>query len=313
MRVSKWTKHVAQIAIACVCSVLIVSCGSLNTTPIAGFEFELDQDYAPAEATFDASNSADLDGQIVSYAWEYGDGETGLGENTTHTYTTQGTYVVTLEVLDDQGASDEAQANVEILAPPAPNTTPPEASFTFTPSHPTTDELIHFDASSSNDPASLRPKAIVSYAWSFGDGESSSGEQTQHAYQQAASYVVTLKLTDNDGAQALERQTVLVTSPDPSAPVASFSFSPEDPIIGEEVTFDAEDSYDPAGLTAKSIASYTWDFGDEETTSGKTATHIYMMPGEYEVTLTVTDNEGAVGTAQNTVEVGVPAPPPPPG
>ena len=91
-------------------------------------------------------------------------------------------------------------------------------------------------------------------------------------------------------------------------PTASFTYSPSDPSVGETITFDASGSTDSDG----SIQSYSWDFGDgailgdkaKTTASGKTASHSYSSPGNYTVTLTVTDDDGAIDTSTQTVSVG---------
>ncbi|MBN8430014.1 family 16 glycosylhydrolase [Microbulbifer salipaludis] len=66
------------------------------------------------ECSFDASASADSDGTIAGYQWDFGDGESGSGVTVTHTYAVAGTYTATLTVTDDQGASD--QASFEVIA-----------------------------------------------------------------------------------------------------------------------------------------------------------------------------------------------------
>jgi PKD repeat protein len=70
-------------------------------------------------------------------------------------------------------------------------------------------------------------------------------------------------------------------------PMASFTYTPRDPVVSETVTFDASASYDPDGA----IVSYIWAFGDGTTGSGNTRTHVYTAEGTYTVTLTVTDND----------------------
>jgi len=72
---------------------------------------------------------------------------------------------------------------------------PPVASFTYSPLAPQVNDTIAFDASGSSD----ADGTIVSYLWSFGDGETSSSQNPSHAYAQEGSYTVTLTVTDNDG------------------------------------------------------------------------------------------------------------------
>lgn len=78
-------------------------------------------------------------------------------------------------------------------------------------------------------------------------------------------------------------------------PVASFSTNPAPGTL--TVQFDASASYDPDGA----IASYTWDFGDGTTGSGRTPAHTYLGPGSFGVRLVVTDEQGATGPAAQTV------------
>jgi PKD repeat protein/subtilisin family serine protease len=187
-----------------------------------------------------------------------------------------------------------AEASAAITVQPLANQ-PPVARFTYSPANPLVNQWVTFDATSSYDPDG----SIVSYSWDFGDGATATGSRVTKRYSAAGTYTVTLTVTDNRGATNSASQMLTVTSPN-QPPVASFTFSPANPNPGDTVTFDASASSDPDG----SIVSYSWNFGDGNTGSGVTASHVYSAAGTYTVTLTVTDNQGATSTAQKTIQVG---------
>ena len=81
-----------------------------NVPPTAAF----DQTCTGLTCAFDAGAAGDTDGNITSYAWNFGDGESGTGANASHSYAQPGTYQVSLEVTDDDGATDVATANVTV-------------------------------------------------------------------------------------------------------------------------------------------------------------------------------------------------------
>ncbi|MDF2956228.1 MAG: PKD repeat domain protein [Candidatus Alkanophagales archaeon MCA70_species_2] len=116
---------------------------------------------------------------------------------------------------------------------------------------------------------------------------------------------------DSDMPVALQNEpkvaTVFEYAPN-KPPVANFTYSPENPVVGQAVTFDASESYDPEG----SIVSYEWDFGDGTTASGMVVTHAYSAAGSYTVTLTVTDDAGAKNSTSRLITVLPPPPPPTP-
>lgn len=102
-----------------------------------------------------------------------------------------------------------------------------------------------------------------------------------------------LHVTTRGGVQTLVEQN--------TAPQAEFEYSPVRPAPGEEVRFDGSFSSDPDG----SVADYTWTI-DGETLTGTSVTHSFPNAGEYEVELSVTDDEGATGTDTATVTVASP-------
>jgi PKD repeat protein len=75
--------------------------------------------WAADPVTFDASGSSDIDGQVVGYAWDYGDGSTGTGAVAPHAYAAGGSYTATLTLTDDEGVTSTATAAVVVHdAPP---------------------------------------------------------------------------------------------------------------------------------------------------------------------------------------------------
>jgi len=80
-------------------------------------------------------------------------------------------------------------------------------------------------------------------------------------------------------------------------PEASFTFEPEEPYAGQEVSFDASGSEDPDGK----IVGYSWDFGDGEVGEGVEVKHLFEKPGTYTVKLTVTDDDGAKATVEKEI------------
>lgn len=117
-------KHYTAILIAIAIVGMVSGCVSLNQSPVAAFTASAFRPAASTEVSFDASASADPDGTIVQYAWDFGDGFTGSGVNTTHVYAndTGGIviYTVLLTVTDDDGATGTASVEIRVT-PPLPD------------------------------------------------------------------------------------------------------------------------------------------------------------------------------------------------
>ena len=92
-----------------------IALGVLNQAPVAAFT----PTATGLSVAVDGSASADPDGTIASYAWNFGDNGTATGATASHTYTTAGTYQVTLTVTDDKGATNTVTKPVTVTAPPA--------------------------------------------------------------------------------------------------------------------------------------------------------------------------------------------------
>ena len=169
--------------------------------------------------------------------------------------------------------------------------TQPQALFTASPA----EHVIPFTASFDGTLSQKAGCEIVSYVWTFGDGGGATGALVDHTYTQDGVFDVTLTVIDANG-------TSDSTSPSGAdqkqLPTAQVSYSPNRNkngtyIVGtmEWLTFDASASSDDSG-----IVSYDWDFGNGDTASGQSVEYRYKSPGVYNVTLTVTDDDGDVST-----------------
>jgi PKD repeat protein len=111
---------------------------------------------------------------------------------------------------------------------------------------------------------------------------------------------VKLTVTDKDGAQGSDTATVQVTAV--NQPPKAVISGPTKGIIGEVLTFSGNSSSDSDG----NIVTYLWNFGDGVTGNGANLSHTYGADGTYQVTLTVTDNEGQTHSATYPVQIDLP-------
>jgi PKD repeat protein len=273
-----------------------------NTPPVADAEPNYQEAMTGDYVWFWGNQSYDPDGNITYYHWDFGDGNSGYGETVYHQYTSPGNYTVTLTVYDDGNATDTDSVIVVIFGD-----TPNEPPVAFAdPKY----QIVSVGADAwfyggySYDPDGY----IISYYWEFGDGSDGWGMNTTHQYTAPGTYVVWLTVTDNEGATARDNCTVEVTgNVTNQPPVANADPDIQTVEVGQEAFFTGNGSYDTDGF----IVSYNWDFGDGSFGSGEEVSHIYSAPGTYNVTLVVTDDDGATDSDICTVivEADIPEPP----
>lgn len=161
--------------------------------PDANFSITVDG----ATILLDASASFDPDGFITSYVWDFGDGNSGTGVMTSHTYTANGEYTVTLTVTDNDDISFSWSENANIYV-----TSQPTAMFSTV----IDDLTVTFDPFASYDPDG----PIDIYFWDFGDGATVFEAYPTHTYSSYGTYTVTLTVTDGQGdTDSISREIVL--------------------------------------------------------------------------------------------------------
>ncbi|MBC8278192.1 MAG: PKD domain-containing protein [FCB group bacterium] len=148
------------------------------------------------EIRFDAGLSADSDGSIIDYFWDFGDMKSGQGKTVVHDFANPGKYKVKLRITDDSGtrsAITEDYCMIKVNAPPVAVAGDDRMAY-FGGAH---DDVI-FDGSASYDP----DKGPLKYEWDFGDGGKAAGPKVSHTYSKAGKYIVKLKVTDSSGTSS---------------------------------------------------------------------------------------------------------------
>lgn len=244
-----------------------------------------------ADISFDASGSYDPEGDpIVDYRWVFGDGSEAHGQQVTHAYAAGALYVVTLYVTDDRGATGSAETTCQVDLPNRPPLADAGGPYEAEVGKPVT-----FDGSQSYDP----DNDPMTYTWNFGDSTpAETGVQVSHTYATVGTYNASLSVDDGRGGLDSVAFTVTVT-PLNQAPTAAFTV--DGPLLKwATITFDGNVSTDPEG---RPFASWQWDFGDGMATTGALVTHAYAEPGDYTVSLTVTDDRGLTDTKSQVLSV----------
>jgi PKD repeat protein len=220
-------------------------------------------------------------GKITSYNWDFGDTETSIEPNPTHTYTKAGTYKVILTAIGSGGQST-AQATITV------NQKPDAPIAAFKP-----------DTSSGNIPLTVKftnqsKGQITAYNWDFGDGSASSADPNpSHTYQKAGTYTITLNV-DGPGGKSSAQAAISAVQP-VAPPVAAFVQDKNSGSAPLTVQFTNQS-------TGESL-TFNWNFGDSSPAStDANPSHVFKAPGTYTVVLIV-KNSGGLSQKQGQITV----------
>ncbi|MEM6964665.1 MAG: PKD domain-containing protein, partial [Bacteroidota bacterium] len=223
--------------------------------------------------------NATLNGDIVSlmntstgattYDWDFGDGNTSTEENPTHTYDTDGTYIITLTATNDCGSVTTTETITVVTAP--------SVAFTADVLSGCTPLTVNFTDQSTG--------TVDSWLWEIpGATPASSVDQNPaFTFDTPGTYDVTLTVTNASGNYPLVQTSMIVVETVPTA------------------GFDVDESGGVYSFTNNSTGanSYSWDFGDGSLPStDMNPTHTYTTDGTYTVTLTATNDCGSVTTTK---------------
>ena len=170
-----------------------------SPAPVANFTASPTNGVAPLGVTFTDASS----GSPASWSWTFGDTGTSTSQNPSHTYTTPGTYTVRLIASNTGGSSTNTKVNLITALTP-----PPAASFAAIPTSGPAPLTVSFTDTSSG--------SITGWAWTFGDGNTSSIQNPSNSYGTSGAYTVQ-EIVSGPGGMATDTVTSLISVYDPFA------------------------------------------------------------------------------------------------
>ncbi|HEV2830340.1 MAG TPA: PKD domain-containing protein, partial [Hanamia sp.] len=239
--------------------------------PVASINNLPQKGCAPLSHKFTATiNSID---SIASYHWDFGDGNSSDFITPTHVYNTPGKYSVTLTYTTAGGCTNSVKVVDGIWVG-----SKPQASFVAGPLDVCAFQEIHFVDQTTGNPNE--------WVWFFGDGSSSTTQNPVHQYNDTGYFSVTLIAFNNGCADTITHHDKIHIKP----PVALFSFK-------QTCTVPRQVIFTDQSLGAD---SWSWDFGDGSTSNEKSPVHDYITPGNYKVSLTVSNQSTGCSQTKNT-------------
>jgi PKD repeat protein len=257
---------------------IIVQPGLPVSAPVADFQVNITSGFVPLTVQFSDRSS----GNPTAWLWDFGDGSTSTEQNPTHTYRVPGFYTILLTSANIYGSDMERKENYLCARPLSPGS-PPVAAYQANISAGTAPLTVQFSDHSSGDPSS--------WLWNFGDGTTSIEKNPWHTFTSSGNYTVILTVSNPFGSDSVQGlQYIRVDLPSPGfVPVVDFSMNRTSGIAPLAVQFNDVSSANPE--------SWLWDFGDNSTSIEKDPIHVYITPGTYTITLTVTN---AMGTGSKS-------------
>ena len=305
-------------------------------------------------------------GSIASYQWDFGDGQSDIGNLPSHIFSA-GSFLVKLHIVSANGCDNFTSSPIKIYNSPVASFSPPSASplctnqkYSFTNTSPsdvgsnplwqwsvnglnvstgqdlsflfgatapqqvkliasipgcstqasqtintlTPGPLVDFTLptngcqSTSLSAVNITSGSVTSYAWDFGDGNTSSSINGANTYANTGNYIVTLQANNAAGCQNSVTKPITIYS----KPQANFSIGlPPFSCAGTPSQF-TDTTPSP---TDSNLITWNWNFGDSNngTSAQKNPTYQYSTPNNYNVSLTVASNFGCIATVQKSITI----------
>lgn len=249
---------------------------TIHPVPIASFTVNDECVYDQITAT--SNSTISLPDNIANYGWNFGDGNTGVGDPINHLYANDGSYNITLQVTTNNGCIDDTIIPVTIHPEPL-------ASFTVN------DECVYDQIAAVSNSNVNAPATITDFSWDLGDGNMANGANINHQYASSGTYNIQLTTTTDNGCVD---DTIIPVTIHPE-PIPSFTVT--DVCVYNQTTVNSTSVI----AAPDNITTTDWDFGDGNTGTGTTLNHQYALDGTYSIAMSLTSNNGCVN--DTTIDV----------
>ncbi|MCB0557647.1 MAG: PKD domain-containing protein [Lewinellaceae bacterium] len=250
---------------------------------IASFYYEFDLQSATTLSFFDDSFA--FEGDVISWQWDFGDGNASDEQNPVHQYAADGIYEVSLAITTSAGCTSTTVQHIcvgEGGVFPGPDC---QAMFFFEQGQDDLNTFAFFDLSFGT---------ADSWSWDFGDGNTSDEQNPVHTYADAGTYFVTLTITAGDCESTMAM--LLFTADDIwYNDACNALFLPLVIPDSNQVFF--------LNLSSPDAVSFEWDFGDGGASTEFMVGHQYATGGSYNVSLTITTANGCTSTFTVTLNL----------
>ena len=263
-----------------------IDCENRGASCFANFDwFILDDDIIETISVQFEDQSFTDSTNIVEWNWEFGDGTISQEQNPIHEYLRPGGYEVVLTIQTDDGCTAVTSRYLFIRDEDIINGPQCQAMFVFEQDE---TELTTFYFQN------VSIGAFESLEWNFGDGNTSSELNPTHTYQTPGAYMVTLSIS----SAYCQSSFRMILTTDENIIYENDCRALFLPIVSNDSTIHF------INLSSEDAATFEWDFGDGETSNEFVVSHIYAAPGIYQVSLTITTEDGCTNTFKATIELG---------
>ena len=180
----------------------------------------------------------------AKFLWDFGDSTGSSGKNVKHTYAEEGTYTVTLTVIDESSRIGVAKKEVDILYRNQAPVASLEATYGGVGQQVKVNSIAFFDGGASSDPDG----DVLEFEWDFGDGAKSSLLRPNHEYTSTGNYTVTLTVTDPSNESSTAETWVLVN-------IRTYNVE----FVQNEITIPAFAGYTAEGATTTQNHNYPYN------------------------------------------------------